>query len=58
MGDAHCGDLLPDTQSLFPNAEYNWHAVNATGHAINLHYSAEMAFEVAHEFLAGEAFAG
>jgi hypothetical protein len=58
LGPAKCGDLLPDTQTLFPNAKYNWNIVDATGHAINFHYSAQSAYKVAYEFLAGKTFSG
>ena len=54
LGLAECGSLLPDTQALFPNADYNWHSINATGHAINYHYSAQDAFRVAHQFWQGK----
>ena len=58
LGPAECGSLLRDTGALFPNADYNWHSVNATGHSINYHYSAQAAFGVAHQFLAGQSFEG
>jgi hypothetical protein len=58
LGEAECGSSLPDTKSTFPNADYNWHSVANTGHATNGHYSDHGAFEIVHEFLAGESFAG
>lgn len=58
LGEAKCGCLLPDTKSTFPNADCNWHSVANTGHAINGYYPAHGAFQIAHEFLAGENFAG
>lgn len=58
IGPAHCGPLLQEAGALFPAADYNWKAVNRTGHAIQVHYSAQTVFKIAHEFLAGQTFHG
>ncbi|KAK7729335.1 hypothetical protein SLS63_006208 [Diaporthe eres] len=55
---AACGDLLPETAEIFPNAEFNWKRVARTGHAINLFASARETFRTAHDFLAGARFDG
>lgn len=55
---AACGDLLPDTVEIFPNAEFNWKRIARTGHAINLCMSAQETFRTAHDFLAGARFNG
>lgn len=55
---AACGDLLPDTVEIFPNAEFNWKRIARTGHAINLCMSAQETFRTAHDFLAGARFDG
>ena len=49
---------MPDTQNLFPTAEYSWHSIDAAGHAINFHYLAESAYKAAYEFLTGKTFSG
>ena len=58
IGPADCGPLLQQAGALFPAADYNWRAVNSTGHAIQLAYSAQVVFTLAHEFLAGQSFKG
>ncbi|KXS94005.1 hypothetical protein AC579_7516 [Pseudocercospora musae] len=49
-----CGNLLAETGSLFPNAEYNWKSIPRSGHALILHKSARETLRVAHDFLAGK----
>lgn len=56
LGPAMCNDLLKDTGSLFPSAEYNWYAVEQSGHALILHESHAETLKVAHAFLDGARF--
>lgn len=58
LGVAACGDLLPRTGEMFPNAEWNWKRIARTGHAVNLFRSAPETFRVAHDFMAGARFDG
>lgn len=57
IGPAMCNDLLKDTGSLFSGSDYNWYAVEQSGHALILHNSHAETLDVAHRFLAGEKFA-
>lgn len=60
LGEQSCGtgstSVLNKTGSFFPKANYNYYAVNETGHATNLHYSAQEVFEEAHDFLAKQGY--
>ena len=58
IGPAMCGTALKDAGSLFPAADYNWRSVNRTGHAIQLAYSSQTVFALAHAFLQGASFRG
>lgn len=55
---AKCGSKLKESGSLFPNADYNWLSIGRTGHATELHDSAQDVYAIAHRFLAGETFRG
>lgn len=56
LGPADCATLVPGTQTLFPNAEYNYRIIPNTGHSVNLHFNGHSAFVTAHQFLAGQRF--
>lgn len=56
LGEASCRDgaenQMAQTQTLYPNAEYSYLDVPATGHSLNFFYSANVTFSAAHKFLA------
>jgi pimeloyl-ACP methyl ester carboxylesterase len=50
VGD--CSSLTSKVSTLYPNAKvFNSYNVGNTGHCINLHYNATLAFQVAHDFM-------
>ncbi|KAI9164123.1 hypothetical protein HJFPF1_05760 [Paramyrothecium foliicola] len=47
-----CETLLQETGGFYPNASsFGYYALDNTGHALTLHYSAALAFQAVHEFL-------
>ncbi|KAH8820726.1 Alpha/Beta hydrolase protein [Xylogone sp. PMI_703] len=57
LGPADCNAFSSSSLSLFPNATTsNYTSIPNTGHCFNLHYSAQQAFERAHDWLAGIGF--
>ena len=44
------------TSMLFPNAKYTWQQLDQTGHCVNLHETAQHAFQVVHRYLESQGY--
>lgn len=59
LGEASCGgsgsasNYIQLTKRLFPNAQFSTKEIPNTGHHLNFHYSANVTFAAAHDFLEG-----
>lgn len=55
-GETNCGEgdlnLIAQTATLYPKANYSFVEIPDTGHVLNLHYTANQTFKAAHDWLA------
>lgn len=49
-------NYLAGTGALYPNAKYDWYAVPNANHCWQFHYSAQLGFQVTHDWLASQKF--
>jgi pimeloyl-ACP methyl ester carboxylesterase len=59
-GETNCGEgdqnMIAQTGTLYPKANYSYVDIPSTGHVLNYHYTANQTFKAAHDFLKDHGF--